>query len=71
MIKLLDNFSLHRLHLEHEIRRTEKELKRTKQALFAYESIGDTFKQLLTQYSRLTTEIDNKKWALTELNKDK
>ena len=58
-----------RYHLEHEIRRTERELRHTRQALFTYESIGETFKKLLTQYTTLTTEIDNKKWALSELNK--
>jgi len=65
------NFSFTRDHLEREIHRTEKEYQRTNQALFTYESIGKTFKQLLTQYTQLTTEIDNKKWALSELNKDK
>jgi len=60
-----------RYHLADEMRQTEKDLKKTKQAVFMYESIGDTFTQLLKQYAQLTTELDNKKWALSELNKDK
>lgn len=58
-----------RNHLVQEIIRTQNELQQTKQALYTYESVGETFKKLLNQYTQLTMEIDNKKWALTELNK--
>lgn len=65
---LLNTF-LCRNHLVQEIVRTQNELQRTKQSLYTYESVGETFTKLLNQYTQLTMEIDNKKWALAELNK--
>ena len=46
---------------------TKKELHRTLQALQAYKSVGMGFENLVGHYSDLLAEIDNKKWALTEL----
>ena len=37
------------------------------QSLKAYKSIGMGFDDLVQLYSDITAEIDNKKWALTEL----
>ncbi|CAB4011961.1 HAUS augmin-like complex subunit 4 [Paramuricea clavata] len=46
---------------------TKKELHRVTQSLKAYKSIGMGFDDLVQLYSDITAEIDNKKWALTEL----
>ena len=35
--------------------------------LVAYESVGMGFDTLVQQYGALMAEIDNKKWALSEL----
>jgi len=43
------------------------ELFRLTQTLLAYESVGMGFDSLVQQYTTLMAEIDNKKWALTEL----
>jgi len=43
------------------------ELLRLTQTLLAYESVGMGFDSLVQQYTTLMAEIDNKKWALTEL----
>lgn len=60
-----------KIHLDEEIKKTKKELKQTQYSLSAYESVGVTFTQLLNQYTQLTMDIDNKKWALSELLKSK
>lgn len=57
--------------MDEEIKKTKKELKQTQYSLAAYESVGVTFTQLLNQYTQLTMDIDNKKWALSELLKSK
>ena len=43
------------------------ELHRLTQTLLAYESVGMGFDSLVEQYTALMAEIDNKKWALSEL----
>ncbi|KAK2556782.1 HAUS augmin-like complex subunit 4 [Acropora cervicornis] len=43
------------------------ELHRLSQMLIAYESVGMGFDALVQQYAALMAEIDNKKWALSEL----
>ncbi|XP_068721228.1 HAUS augmin-like complex subunit 4 isoform X2 [Montipora capricornis] len=43
------------------------ELHRLNQMLVAYESVGMGFDSLVQQYGALMAEIDNKKWALSEL----
>ncbi|XP_073233389.1 HAUS augmin-like complex subunit 4 [Porites lutea] len=43
------------------------ELHRLTQTLLAYESVGMGFDSLVQQYTTLMAEIDNKKWALSEL----
>ncbi|CAH3124937.1 unnamed protein product [Porites lobata] len=43
------------------------ELHRLTQTLQAYESVGMGFDSLVQQYTTLMAEIDNKKWALSEL----
>ncbi|EDO45924.1 predicted protein [Nematostella vectensis] len=45
----------------------ERELQRAREALQAYESVGMGFEALVREYSALMIEIDNKKWALSEL----
>lgn len=34
-----------------------------------YESVGSGFDSLVKEYTRLTAEIDNRKWALAELER--
>lgn len=60
-----------RHYLDEEISKTRAEHHRTKQSLQAYQSVGDVFKDMLEQYTHITTQIDNKKWALSELQKNK
>lgn len=43
------------------------ELLRSKQALKSYESVGMGYDALVQRFTHLTAEIDNKKWALSEL----
>ena len=54
-------------YLEIAEEESSTELQSSKQALKAYESVGMGFDALVQQYTRLTAEIDNKKWALSEL----
>ncbi|KAL9976210.1 hypothetical protein ACROYT_G013482 [Oculina patagonica] len=46
------------------------ELHRLTQTLLAYESVGMGFVSLVQQYTTLMAEIDNKKWALSELRQN-
>ena len=46
---------------------TKKELHRVMQSLKAYKAIGMGFEELVHLYGDIIAEIDNKKWALTEL----
>ncbi|XP_070576012.1 HAUS augmin-like complex subunit 4 isoform X2 [Ptychodera flava] len=55
-------------HVNHTIRDCESELGRLSQALQSYESLGMGFKEVVKQYGQLQEEIENKKWALTELD---
>ena len=48
----------------------KKELHRVMQALKAYKSIGMGFEELVQLYGDIIAEIDNKKWALTELRQN-
>nr|XP_006812145.1 PREDICTED: uncharacterized protein LOC102803208 [Saccoglossus kowalevskii] len=54
-------------HLSHAFHQCEKDLCRLTQAIEAYESLGMGFENLVQQYGELQEEIDNKRWALTEL----
>lgn len=46
------------------------EFHRLTQTLLAYESVGMGFDSLVQQYTTLMAEIDNKKWALSELRQN-
>lgn len=46
---------------------TKKELHQVMQALHGYKSVGMGFENLVRHYGDLLAEVDNKKWALTEL----
>ena len=56
-----------RQSLESKENDTKKELHRVMQSLKAYTSIGMGFEELVQLYGDIIAEIDNKKWALTEL----
>ena len=60
-----------RYHLTKEIKQTREEIQKTQHSLNVYESVGDTFTKLLNEYTHLTIDIDNKKWALAELKSSK
>ena len=60
----------YRSALEEEIAKTNNKIQKTKSGLLMYESVG-IFNQLLNEFNNLTMEIDNKKWALTELQRNK
>ncbi|XP_065065033.1 HAUS augmin-like complex subunit 4 isoform X2 [Rhopilema esculentum] len=48
---------------------SKKELIKLEQTLKVYESIGSGFDSLVKEYAQLTAEIDNRKWALSELKR--
>ena len=48
---------------------SKAELAKLEQNLRIYESVGSGFDSLVKEYARLTAEIDNRKWALAELER--
>ena len=46
---------------------TQHELSTVQHALAAYESVGVGFDSLVDEYTKLSGDIENKKWALQEL----
>lgn len=58
-------------YLKEEEEESSAELLRLTQTLLAYESVGMGFDSLVQQYTTLMAEIDNKKWALSELRQSK
>lgn len=56
-----------RAYLKDAEEESSAELLRLTQTLLAYESVGMGFDSLVQQYTTLMAEIDNKKWALSEL----
>lgn len=54
-------------HLVDAEQEETKELQRASHALQVYQSVGMGFDQLVKEYTFLLREIDNKKWALSEL----
>lgn len=71
--KIANIFSLH-IHLRASLKDAEEEstaeFHRLIQTLLAYESVGMGFDSLVQQYTTLMAEIDNKKWALSELRQN-
>ncbi|XP_013410839.1 HAUS augmin-like complex subunit 4 [Lingula anatina] len=43
------------------------ELHQVSQALTAYEAVGAGFDEMVSEYAKLRDEVENKRWALTEL----
>lgn len=58
-----------RSHLDEHKQQLEVKLAETEQTLLHYESLGPGFMTIAKEYHELLEEIDNKKWALTELRK--
>ncbi|KAK3726769.1 hypothetical protein QZH41_010411 [Actinostola sp. cb2023] len=56
-----------REHLVQAEQEETRQLQRAGQTLQAYESVGMGFDQLVQEYTVLLREIDNKRWALSEL----
>ncbi|XP_071085100.1 HAUS augmin-like complex subunit 4 [Haliotis cracherodii] len=56
-----------RKHLDSAIDDHEKDMVRVGQALRAYEAVGMGFDGLVEEYTRLRGELENKQWALAEL----
>ena len=59
-----------RAYLKDAEEESSAELHRLTQTLLAYESVGMGFDGLVQQYTTLMAEIDNKKWALSELRQN-
>eukprot|EP01135_Chromosphaera_perkinsii_P002420 Nk52_evm26s223 gene=Nk52_evmTU26s223 len=57
-------------HLESSRDQLRNELLRYEAALKAYRCVGPGFEQLGKEYAAILEEIENKKWALSELGKD-
>ena len=47
----------------------EQELMQTRQTLQHYVALGEKFASLATEHHEVLAEIENKRWALTELAK--
>ena len=56
-----------RTHLLAAREHCQHQLLELKQIINGYQSIGEEFTQLLSEYIGLVTEIENKQWALNEL----
>ena len=50
-------------------KKVEERLIQTQQVLGHYHQLGEDFNQLVAQYQEILSEIENKRWALTELTK--
>ncbi|ESO98216.1 hypothetical protein LOTGIDRAFT_187302 [Lottia gigantea] len=55
-------------HLDEATEESNKDLVRITQALSAYDSVGMGFESLVDEYSQLRSELENKRWAMTELH---
>eukprot|EP00112_Aurelia_sp_Birch-Aquarium-sp1_P020231 Seg517.2 transcript_id=Seg517.2/GoldUCD/mRNA.D3Y31 product="HAUS augmin-like complex subunit 4" protein_id=Seg517.2/GoldUCD/D3Y31 len=55
--------------LDAALKESKSELVKIKETLMIYESVGPAFDSLVKQYAQLTAEIDNRKWALSELRR--
>ena len=63
--------SIFRSQLDRQLKTTNVAISKARESLRVYESVGSSFDQLVEKYTQITMEIDNKKWALTELQKTK
>lgn len=55
--------------LDTALNESKTELTKLRYTLQIYESVGPGFESLVKQYVQLTAEIDNKRWALSELKR--
>ena len=63
---LTSNFSQIRKELDAAIDKTQSELSQVEQSLKAYTAVGDSFDNIVREYTYLKDEIESKKWALRE-----
>ena len=47
---------------------TDKELKQVTALLNSYASLGDEFQAVVKEFTKVKEEIDNRKWALGQLD---
>ncbi len=57
-----------RRHLDKAIHNAEEDVRRACDALRAYESVDSGFDDLVKEFTALQAEVENKRWALRELN---
>ncbi|XP_048373473.1 HAUS augmin-like complex subunit 4 isoform X2 [Sphaerodactylus townsendi] len=68
-----EKVNVHRVmrdNLQAAIRREEQELAASCKVLSSYETLGPEFEELVKEYARLQAIIENRRWVLTEFNKD-
>ena len=58
-----------RKHLDTAVSDNQKEKQHRIQAIKAYESVGNGFDSIVTQYGKFKDELENKQWALAEFDK--
>ena len=58
-----------RSELDKSIANTERELSQSTTALRSYETVGTGFDAVVQEFTRLRSDIENKRWALHELKK--
>nr|XP_056719865.1 HAUS augmin-like complex subunit 4 [Euleptes europaea] len=57
-------------NLQAAICQEEQDLAASRQILSSYETLGPEFEELVKEYARLQAIIENRRWVLTEFNKD-
>lgn len=65
----VDALKVIRSELDKSIADTEQELSQSTTALRTYESVGTGFDAVVQEFTRLRSDIENKRWALHELKK--
>lgn len=70
-LETLQSLRIIRKHLEDAYKESEKERLHREQVLKVYESVGDGFEDIVSEFGKLKAELENKQWALAELDKSK
>ncbi|XP_054849459.1 HAUS augmin-like complex subunit 4 [Eublepharis macularius] len=68
-----EKVDVHRMmrdNLQAAICQGEQDLAASRQILSSYETLGPEFEELVKEYARLQAIIENRRWVLTEFNKD-
>ncbi|XP_052815256.1 HAUS augmin-like complex subunit 4 [Mya arenaria] len=59
-----------RQHLDGAYKEADREKLQREQAVRSYESVGNGFEQIVTEFGQLKQELENKQWALAEFDKN-